>query len=163
MRQCVHVNPKLLMYSSPSLFAPEDFFLPAVTLFFFFFQVAFSVKQIHLQCPVMLVMTSEKEKTVCPRHIFCLYCECDLPGARNWRCPSEKAKASLWLHAKVSGLTEATREQAVTSAIYWNMCQGQEKKGEGNPTERCTLSCRDAKDASPSFCEWPHGGLFSMI
>ena len=61
-----------------------------------------------------------------------------------------------------SSSSSSTKEQAVTSAIYLNICQGQEKKEQGNPTERRTISCRKTKDAFPSFHEWPHRGLFSM-
>ena len=154
---CQCQTPKL----SLPLTLPTRGLFPSSCYFLFFFQVAFSVKQSRLQCPEMTVMISKKEVAVCPRHIVCSYCESGLPGTRNWHCPPGKGKASLWLHARFSGLRETTREQATTSATRLNICQGQEKKERGNPAERCTAFCRETKDASPSSHEWPRGRLFS--
>lgn len=67
-----------------------------------------------------------------------------IPWIWSFRCreltlPIGKGEASLWLHARFSGLRKATREQAITCYPLEHVSR-EEKKKQGTPTERCTLS-----------------------
>lgn len=130
---------------------PGEFFLPTVT-FFSFSQFTFSVKQSHFQGPGRRSWYPRRKSLSVPDTHY-------LPILWIWsfRCreltlPIGKGEASLWLHARFSGLRKATREQAITCYPLEHVSRAREKE-TGNPNRKMHTFWRSTRDASPSSRE----------
>lgn len=80
-----------------------------------------------------------------------------IPWIWSFRCrdltlPIGKGEASLWLHARFSGLRKATREQAITCYPLEHVSRAREKE-TGNPNRKMHTFWRGTRDASPSSRE----------
>lgn len=125
---------------------------PSNECFPFYFQVAFSIKQRFPHCHQVMVAD------ICGSHCHPQTDHLSVLWAWSSRCQNwhsiSKEEGVSWTQTRFSGLREATRQQAITSAVFQRdlqeaCSQGQEKRERGKHHKDALFMERD-------------GGCFSL-